>query len=58
LDHVPIHRKIETAIFQDQHILDQYHTFESPIDKLVSSHFHEIELNQKCGSDPKFCDPV
>ena len=44
LDPVPIHREIESPIFQDQHIeLDQFHTFESPIDKLVSSHFYEIE---------------
>ena len=45
LDPVPIHREIESPIFYDHHIeLDQFHTFESPIDKLASSHFYEIEL--------------
>ena len=48
LDYVPIHREIELPIFYDQQIkLDQYHTFECPIDKLVSSHFYEIELNEE-----------
>ena len=45
LDLVPVHREIESPIFYDHHIeLDQFHTFESPIDKLASSHFYEIEL--------------
>ena len=40
LDPVPVHRKIESPIFYDHHIeLDQFHTFESSIDKLASSHF-------------------
>ena len=47
LDPVPVHREIESPIFYDHHIeLDQFHTFESPIDKLTSSHFYEIELNE------------
>ena len=46
MDPVPIHNEIESPIFDDQHIeLDQFHTFESLIDKLASSHFYEIELN-------------
>ena len=49
LDPMPVHREIESPIFYDHHIeLDQFHTFESPIDKLVSSHFYEIELNEEC----------
>ena len=49
LDPVPIHNEIESPIFYDHHIeLDQFHTFESPIDKLVSSHFYDIELNEIC----------
>ena len=40
LDHVPVYCEIEAPIFYDHHIkLDQFHTFESPIDKLASSHF-------------------
>jgi len=47
LDPVSVHREIESPIFYDQQVeLDQYHTFESFIDKLASSHFYEIELNQ------------
>ena len=34
------------------------HTFESPIDKLASSHFYEIELNEKWDLDSQICDPV
>ena len=52
LDPVPIRREIESLIFYDQQIeLDQYHTFESSIDKLTSSHFYDIELNEKCDLD-------
>ena len=59
LDPVPIHHEIELPIFYDHHIeLDQFHTFKSPIDKLASSHFYEIELNEKCGLDSQICDPV
>ena len=59
LDPVPIHNKIESPIFDDHHIkLNQFHTFESPIDKFASSHFYEIELNEKCDLDSQFCDPV
>ena len=54
---MPIHREIESPIFYDQQIeLDQFHTFESPIDKLASS--HENELNKECDFDPQICDPV
>ena len=46
LDPMPVYHEIESPIFYDHHIeLDQFHTFESPIDKLASSHFYEIELN-------------
>ena len=59
LDPVPIHCEIESPIFYDDHIeLDQFHTFESPIDKLASSHFYGIELNEECDFDPQICDPV
>ena len=48
----PIHHEIESPIFLDQHIeLNHYHTFESPLDKLASSHFYKIELNQECDPD-------
>jgi len=54
-----IHNEIESAIFDDHHIeLDQFHNFKSLIDKLTSSHFYEIELNEKCDLDSQFCDPV
>ena len=59
LDPVPIHHKIESPIFYDHHIeLDQFHTFERPIDKLASSQFPKIELNEKCDLDSKICDLV
>ena len=59
LDPVPIHHEIESSIFYDHHIeLNQFHTFESPIDKLANSHFYEIELNEKCDQDSQICDPV
>ena len=59
LDPVPIHNEIESSIFDDHHIeLDQFHTFESPIDKLASSHFYEIEFKQECDFDPQICNPV
>ena len=59
LDHVTVHREIESPIFYDHHIeLDQFYTFESPIDKLASSHFYEIELNEECDLDSQICDPV
>jgi len=55
LNPVLIHHEIESPIFQDQHIeLDQYHTFESSIDKLASFHFDEIKLKQECDPDPPF----
>ena len=44
LDPVPIHHEIESPIFDDHIELDQFYTFESPIDKLASSHFYDIEL--------------
>jgi len=59
LDLVPIPHGIESPIFLDQYIeLDQYHTFESPIEKLASSHFFEIKLKEGCDFDPQICDPV
>ena len=59
LDPVSIHREIESPIFFDQQIeLDQFHTFECPIDILPSSHSYEIELNKECDFDPQICDPV
>ena len=59
LDPMPIHNEIESPIFDDHHIeLDQFHTFESPIDKLASSHFYEIEFKQECDFDLLICDIV
>ena len=58
LDLVPIHHEIESPIFDDHIELDQLYTFESPIDKLTSSHFYDIELNEKCELDSQICDPV
>ena len=56
---MPVHCEIESQIFYYYHIeLDQFHTFENPIDKLVSSHFCGIELNEECDFDPQICDPV
>ena len=53
---MPIHHEIESP---DHHIeLDQYHTFESLIDKLASSHFYELEFKQECDFDPQNYDPV
>ena len=46
LDPVPIHNEIESPIFEDHIELDQFYTFENPIDKLASSHFFDIELNE------------
>jgi len=58
LNFVLVHRQIESPIFQDQHFeLDYYHTFESPIDKLESFYFYEIELEQECDTS-QFCDSV
>ena len=59
LDPVPIHNEIESPIFDDHFIeLDQFYTFESPIVKLASSHFYDIELNEKCDLDSQICDSV
>ena len=59
LDPVPIHCEIESPIIYDDHIeLDQFLTFESPIDKLASSHFYGIEINEECVFDFQICDPV
>ena len=56
---MPVHREIESPIFYDHHIeLDQFHTFESPIDKLASFHFYEIELKKEYDSDSQICDRV
>ena len=47
LDSMSISREIESPFFYDQQIqLDRFHTFESLLDKLASSHFYGIEL--KC----------
>ena len=54
---MPVYYEIESPIFYDHHIeLDQFHAFESPIDKLVSSHFYRIELNEECDFDSQICD--
>ena len=43
LDPVLVHCEIESPIFYHHHIeLDQFHTFETPIDKLASSHFMKL----------------
>jgi len=58
LDPVPIYFEIESPIFYDHHIeLDQFYIFESPIDKLASSHY-DIKLNEECDLDSQICDPV
>ena len=54
-----VYCEIESPIIYDHHIkLDQFHTSESPIDKLASSHFYDIELRQEFDFDPQLCDPV
>ena len=54
-----IHHEIESLILYDHQIeLDQFQTFKSPIDKLASSHFYEIELNKECDLVSQICDPV
>ena len=59
LDPVLIYHEIESQIFYGQQIeLNQFHTLECPIDKLVSFPFKEIELRQECDFDPQICDPV
>ena len=59
LDPVPVQREIESLIFYDHHIeLDQFHTFESYIDKLASSHFYKLELNEERDHQSQICDPV
>ena len=59
LDPMPIYHEIKSPIFYHHHIeLGQFHTFECPIDKLVSSYFYEIELNEECDLDSQICDPV
>jgi len=56
---VPIHLEIESPIFDDHHVeLDQFYNFENPIDKLASSHFYDIELNEICDLDSQICDQV
>ena len=56
---MPVHHEIESPIFDDHHIqLDQFQKFESLIDKLASSHFYDIELNEKCDLDSQICDLV
>ena len=55
---MPIHHEIESPILDDHIELDQFYTFENPIDKLASSHFFDIELNEKCDLDSQICDPV
>ena len=58
LDPVPIHHEIEFPIFEDHIKLDQLYNFENLIDKLASSQFLDIELNEKCDLDFQICDPV
>ena len=58
LDPVPIHHEIESPIFDDHIELDQFYTFENPIDKLASSQFFDIELDEICDLDSQICDPV
>ena len=48
LDPVPIHHEIESPVFEDHIEFDQLYNFESPIDKLASSQFFNIELNEIC----------
>ena len=59
LDPVPIHCEIESPIIYDDHIdLDQFYTFESPIDKLASSLFCGIELHEECDLEPQLSDSI
>ena len=59
LDLVPNHNEIELPIFDDHHVeLDQFYNFESSMDKLASSHFYDIELNEKCDLDSQICNQV
>ena len=51
LDPMPIHHEIESPIFYDHIELDQFYNFVSPMDKLASSHFYDIELNEICDLD-------
>ena len=46
LDPVPVHNEIESPIFEDHIELDQLYNFANPIDKLASSQFFDIELNE------------
>ena len=58
-DPVPVHCEIESPIFHDDHIeLAQFHTFESPIDQLASSHFCEIELHEECDLELQLSDSI
>ena len=59
LDPVPIHCAIESPISSDDHIeLNQFHTFESSIDKLASSHFCGIELHEEYDLEPQLSDSI
>ena len=56
---MPIHHEIESPIFYDHRIeLDQYHTFESHIDKLTKFPFKKVKLRQECDFDPQICDAI
>ena len=50
LDPMPIHNEIESPTFYDHIELDQFHTFESPIDKLASSDVanHSVRAEESC----------
>jgi len=55
LDPLPIHCEIESPIFYDQQIeLDQFYTFECPIDKLASFPLKKLNLDKNVTSILKF----
>jgi len=55
---IPIDHEIESPIFDDHIELDQLCNFESPMEKLASSHFYEIETNEICDLDSQIYDQV
>ena len=55
---VPIDHEIESPIFDDHIELDQLCNFESPMEKLASSHFYEIETNEICDLDSQIYGQV
>ena len=56
---VPVHFEIESPIIHNDHVeLAQFHTLESPLDTLASSHFCKIELHEEYDLEPQLCDSI